>query len=232
MAKKQYFLIVDTETTIADHVYDFAAIVVDRRGEIVKECAVIVADYQKETLFYDKNAPGLWSMAGLEKRTKAYAKMLENGSRMLASVNAINRWLEKVNAQFSPELTAYNLAFDLSKCDNSGIDLGIFEKRFCLWQLASGHYAGTKRYRDFVLKNHLFNAPTTKGNMTFKTNAEVMASFIAGEMLPPEPHTALEDAKHYELPILRAICIRKQWRDRAKPYAWQDYQVRDWFAAK
>ena len=232
MAQKQYFLIIDTETTIEDHVYDFGAILTDRKGSIIKECAVIVKDFASETLFYDKNAANIWGLSGLKRRTENYQRMLESGSRMMASVNAINRWLEQVNAKYKPELTAYNLAFDLDKMRNSGIAAEIFEKRFCLWHLAAGHFAGTKKYRQFVMDNHLFNPPTELGNMSFKTNAEVMASFLNGAMLPDEPHTALEDAKFYELPILSAIVNRKNWREKAKPYSWRDYQVRDWFAAK
>lgn len=232
MGKKQYFLIIDTETTIENHVFDFGAILTDRKGSIIKECAVIVKDFSTETLFYDKQASDIWGLQGLKRRTENYQRMLDNGSRMLASVNAINRWLERVNAEYQPELTAYNLAFDLDKMQKSGIACEIFERRFCLWHMAAGHFAQSKAYRDFVLQNHLFNAPTKFGNMSFKTNAEVMASFINGAMLPEEPHTALEDAKFYELPILSAIVKRKGWREKSRPYNWQDYQVRDKFAAK
>jgi hypothetical protein len=231
MAKKQHFLIIDTETTINDHVADFGAVICDRKGLIIKELGVMVADFRSETLFHDKNANDIWGNAGLLKRTANYTTMLESGQRMLASVGAINRWLEKVNALYQPELTAYNLAFDLSKMQNSGIDVSIFDKRFCLWQAASGLYGNTKKYRQFILDNHLFNSPTQLGNMTYQTNAEVMASFINGEMLPPEPHTALEDAKFYELPILVDILKKAKWREKVKAYSWRDYQVKNAFTA-
>lgn len=232
MAQKQHFLIIDTETTIENHVFDFGAILTDRKGSIIKECAVIVREFSGETLFYDKSQNNIWGLQGLKRRTENYARMLDNGSRMLASVNAINRWLERVNAEYQPEMTAYNLAFDMDKMQKSGIACDIFERRFCLWHMASAHYAHSKPYRNFVMQNHLFNAPTKHGNMSYKTNAEVMASFLNGAMLPDEPHTALEDAKFYELPILRAIVNRKNWRERTKPYNWADYQARDWFQAK
>ena len=53
MAKKQYFLIVDTETTITDKVFDFGAIVCDRNGNIVQQCAVILRDNIGDELFYE-----------------------------------------------------------------------------------------------------------------------------------------------------------------------------------
>lgn len=233
MAKKQFFLIIDTESTINDHCADFGAMIVDKQGNIHKEIAILVGDfYQKEQLFFDKNAKEqIWQLAGLKRREDNYINMVNSGQRLIASVNAINRWLDKANMQYSPELTAYNLPFDLRICENSGIDLSMFEKRFCLWQLAIGHYGNTKKYKNFILQNHAFNSPTDKGNMTFKTNAEIMASFINGAMLPPEPHTALEDIKFYELPILQSIIKKRNWREKQMPYNWQSFQVKDHFVA-
>lgn len=233
MAKKQFFLIIDTESTINDHCADFGAMIVDKQGNIHKEIAILVGDfYQKEQLFFDKNAKEqIWQLAGLKRRGDNYINMVNSGQRLIASVNAINRWLDKANMQYSPELTAYNLPFDLRICENSGIDLSMFEKRFCLWQLAIGHYGNTKKYKNFILQNHAFNSPTDKGNMTFKTNAEIMASFINGAMLPPEPHTALEDIKFYELPILQSIIKKRNWREKQMPYNWQSFQVKDHFVA-
>ena len=231
MAKKQFFLIIDTESTINDHCADFGAMIVDKQGNIHKEIAILVGDfYQKEQLFFDKNAKEqIWQLAGLKRREDNYINMVNSGQRMIASVNAINRWLDKANMQYHPELTAYNLPFDLRICENSGIDLSMFEKRFCLWQLAIGHYGNTKKYKNFILQNHAFNSPTDKGNMTFKTNAEIMASFINGAMLPPEPHTALEDIKFYELPILQSIIKKRNWKEKQMPYNWQAFQVKDHF---
>ena len=233
MAKKQFFLIVDTETTIEDTVADFGAIVCDKQGAIFAECAVLVAgEYGTKKLFHDKNANDIWGYAGLKKRENNYKNMLENGSRMLVSIPAINRWLERAKGKFEPELTAYNLAFDLNKAKNTGIDLNIFENRFCLWHSSAAHFAESKAFRQFVLDNHLFNTPTKSQNMTYKTNAEVVAAFVQGGEFLEEPHTAYEDAKFFELPILKAIVKRKQWREKSKAYNWRDFQVKDHFRVK
>lgn len=157
---------------------------------------------------FDRNASGLWSKASVERRTGAYQAMLENGTRMLASVHAVNRWLEKAAAKYDPELTAYNLPFDASKCNNTGIDLNMFSRRFDLWAAAVGNICNTKAFKNFVLQNHRFNAPTEKGNMTFKTDAETVTGFLTGSM-SEEPHTSLEDVIGYELPTLVHILKRK-----------------------
>lgn len=232
MAKKQYFLIVDVETTQQGHVADFGAVLTDRKGRIIKTCAVLVAEfYGVEHLFCDPNgAAEIWTELGKTKREKLYSKMLADGRRMIASVAAVNRWLERVRGEYDPELTAYNLAFDLHKCDISGIDLSIFSNRFCLWHLAAYKYGKTKKYLEFILAHHLFNNPTEKHNMTYKTDAETMTKFITGNF-EPEPHTGLEDIIGYELPILTKIVNTKNWREKIRKYDWHNFQVNQHFTA-
>lgn len=232
MAKKQFFAILDTETTMENTVADFAIIIVDREGKIFNQCAVMVKDhYGKFELFHDKAANDIWGYAGLERRKANYVDMLNSGRRMLASVAAVNKWINQAIGKYNPELTAYNLAFDLDKCENTGIDLHGFSNRFCLWQVAAGNICQTKKYRQFVLENHLFNTPTVHGNMTFKTNAEAVCGYINGEF-KTEPHTALEDARDFELPILTNCIKKKNWRDNILPYNWRGFQVKDHFAVK
>jgi hypothetical protein len=232
MGKKQYFCIVDTETTMADTIADFAAIIVDREGTIYNSCAVLVeGHYGVHELFHDKHANDIWGYAGLEKRKTNYRKMLESGTRMVASVNAINKWLDKAIGKYNPELTAYNLAFDANKMDNTGILHNEFANRFCMWQASVGNICKTKKYREFVLQNHLFGNPTELQNMSYKTTAEAVCGFINGEF-KIEPHTALEDARDFELPILREILRKKGWREKITPYNWREFQVKDSFSAK
>lgn len=232
MAKKQFFAILDTETTIENTVADFAIVICDRQGKIYNQCAVMVANhYNNFELFHDKKANDIWGYAGLEKRKAKYVEMLATGSRMLASVNAINKWINQAIGKYDPILTAYNLAFDLDKCDNTKIDLSGFSDKFCLWQSAIGNVCNTKKYRNFVLENHAFNKPTEFGNMTFSTTAETVCGFIQGEF-KKEPHTALEDARDFELPILRETIKKRDWREKISPYNWRDFQVKNHFTAK
>lgn len=236
---KDYFLIVDTETTVTDKVADFAAIVVDRKGNIVTQCAVLVSgiftDQENHSLFYDNNSPELWGKATLPKRYAQYMEMIQNGSRMIASVPAINRWLERARETYNPTLTAYNLAFDMGKCANTQIDLSIFDNSFCLWSAAFTKWGNSKRFLQFVLNVHGFNAPTKLGNMSFKTNAEIMARFVLNQPeLPDEPHTALEDIIYYELPIFCALAKKMSKKDlqNSRAYNWRACQVKDFYRVK
>lgn len=232
MAKKQFFAICDTETTMENTVADFAIIIVDREGKIYNQCAVMVRDhYGKFELFHDRAANDIWGYGGLEKRKANYVNMLNSGQRMLASVNGINKWIQQAIGKYDPVLTAYNLAFDLDKCNNTGIDLTGFSDKFCLWQAAVGNICKTKKYKQFILENHAFKNPTKLGNMCFQTGAETVSGFVTGNMID-EPHTALEDARDFESPILQTILKKKGWREKLTPFNWREFQVKDHFSAK
>lgn len=232
MAKKQYTLIVDVETTITNKVVDFGAVVCDRHGNVVQQTAVMVRGvFGVDELFYNEDSAPIWQRASVQRRMDRYNAMLDSGTRGLVSAQGINRWLEKVGAKYDPELTAYNLSFDTGKCQNTDIDLNIFGRRYCLWAAAVGNICQTKKYRQFVAENHLFNKVTKNGNMTYRTDAEAVTGFLTGSMTE-EPHTSLEDIIGYELPTAAHIMRRREWRDNIKPYSWHDFQVRNNFVAK
>lgn len=232
MAKKQYFAILDSETTREDTVADLGIVICDRNGVIVNQMAVLVKDqFDTKELFYNPNDTGFWGKVAAENRKVMYTEMLNNGTRQLASVAAVNRWIAKAIGQYDPILTAYNLAFDRDKCAKTGIDLTGFKDSFCLWAAAVGNICNKKAFKQFALENHAFNNVTEHGNMTFQTNAEIVAGFLSGEYTK-EPHTAIEDAIYFELPILKNIVKKKGWKEKIKAYNWKEFQVKDHFVAK
>ena len=237
--KKDYYLIIDTETTINDKVADFGAVICDRKGNIADQCGVLVSGvFGIDPLFYipKEEASSLWSKQGKDRRFTKYNEMLENGTRMLASVNAINNWLAKVAGQYDPILTAYNLPFDMDKCNKTGIDLTIFKNSFCMWRVAFNKYAMTKSYKNFTMQIHAINPPTKLGNCSFQTNAEVMTKFITNNPeLVDEPHTALEDIVYYELLILKNMLKnmkKKELLNADLGFDWRKVQLKDHFTAK
>ena len=239
MAKKKFFLTIDTETTQTSMVADLGAVVTDLQGNIHQSIGVMVKEFYSDRaihpLFHTKDASPIWGASRLNERYAAYDAMIANGQRIIASVPAINRWLAKVAAKYNPTLTAYNLPFDQDKMTKSGIDHLLFEKRFCLWHAASSKWGHTKAFRQHVLDCVAFNPPTKFKNMSYITNAEVMARFVLGNPeLEDEPHTALEDIVDYELPILNALIKTTKAKDymNPTPYSWRDYQVKDWFTVK
>jgi hypothetical protein len=202
---KHFYLIVDTETTKRNTVADFGAVIVTKQGEIVERFGAMVAGhFGKMPLFSDSKADpdAFWSEQSAKRRAKNYDDMLECGERSISSPALINQWLVRVNAQYSPVLTAYNISFDLGKCRNTRIDLGIFAQSFCLMKAAKRKIGVLSDYHDFCQINGFLTAKMYAPQMT----ANVMTKFVLGnEELEEEPHTALEDAQFYEAPILTHI---------------------------
>lgn len=234
---KKFFLVVDTETAQSQRVADFGAVIVDKLGNVHASCGVMVREVyadENDELFHLADG-GVFATERLGQRHAAYAEMLADGRRMLASVPAINRWLAKAAVQYRPVLTAYNLPFDLDKCERTGIDLEPFLERFCLWAAACVWIhekpRRKRRYLAHVLDRHAFNAPTALGNMTFHRKADTVASFIAPD-LPPEPHTALEDARDYEGRVILPRIVRDlkatDYMTASAP-VWRDALVKDHF---
>lgn len=204
--RKQFFLIIETQATIDGTVTDFGAIVCDKQGRIYAECAVLIADeFLYKSLFYDEKATGFWSLEGRDSRQQLYKEMLGVGNRMLASAAGLNRWLERAFAKYKPDLTTFNLIYELDRLKKTGIDVSVFARRFSLRDAAEAHFAQSKKYKAFIENKSL-------GNPVQESELHTMASFASGEMLPPEPNTALEDTKLYALPILTAIVKLKNWQ--------------------
>ena len=236
--RKSFFLLIDTETSQDNLVADFGAVILDRSGAVFAHCGVLVrgvyTDRENHPLFHTTNEDGSpFAPSTVDARYAAYENMVESGSRMVATVNAINNWLGKAACRYQPILTAYNLSFDLGKCSNTGIDLTYFPRRFCLMQAAQTAFAKSKAYKRFVLEHHLFKPRSACGFMTYKTDAETMARFCSGQAdLDSEPHTALEDAMFYEVPILNRLTRTKSNRwllQEPRPVNWRDLQLRDNF---
>ena len=220
---RHFYLIVDTETTQKQTVADFGAVIVTKQGEIIEQFgAVVLGHFGKLPLFSDPalEDSAIWSEQSAKRREKDYYSMLENGQRSIASIALINIWLAGVNARYNPILTAYNISFDVGKCRNTGINLGIFGSRFCLMKAAKRKIGVLAEYHEFCNTNDFLTAKTRVPS----TTADTMAKFIAEKdaysgSLAQEPHTELEDARDYEAIILTHILrdtTRKQLLELGK----------------
>ena len=219
---RHYYLIVDTETTQRGTVADFGAVIVTKQGEIVEQFgAMVLGHFGKLPLFSDPNADpaAFWSEQSAYRRAKNYDDMLLSGERSISSPALINQWLAGIKARYNPTLTAYNLAFDLGKCRNTRINLGIFGSRFCLMKAAKRKIGVLACYQDFCKARGLLTAKLRKPQMTADSMAKYIADTEYQGSLADEPHTALEDARDYEAMILAYILrdtTRKQLMELGK----------------
>jgi len=217
---KHYYLIVDTETTQQNTVADFGAVIVDRAGKIHEQFGVLLhGHFGTIPLFSSSSLPAeeFFSTQMVHRRRKHYDDMLETGQRSLCSPQLVNLFLARLLGQYDPIVTAYNLSFDFGKCANTGIDLGIFSERFCLMRAAQRSICLLPEYDAFCRDN---NHLTPTGRLS--RSADTVAKFVARDhynSLADEPHTALEDARDYEAPILGDILktrTRKQLLELGK----------------
>ena len=219
---RHYYLIVDTETTQRGTVADFGAVIVTKQGEIVEQFGAMVhGHFGKLPLFSDPSADAdaFWSEQSAYRRAKNYDDMLESGERSISSPALINQWLAGIKARYNPTLTAYNLAFDLGKCRNTRINLGIFGSRFCLMKSAKRKIGVLASYQDFCKARGLLTAKLKRPSMTADAMAKYIADTEYSGSLADEPHTALEDARDYEAMILTYILrdtTRKQIMELGK----------------
>lgn len=190
--RKHHYIIVDVETTGDDRVADFGAAVVDRKGNIAASLGVLIDGIFGNVDFH-------WALGNPKHTLKKYQGMLRNGSRAIATPAFVNDWLRQMHMAYLPILTAYNIGFDWGKCRNTDIDLGIFSQRFDLMMAAKAIIVSTEKYAQACHENDWF----TKGGQ-LSSKADHVARFI-DSTLPPEPHTALEDAAIYENAILQYI---------------------------
>lgn len=192
---KHTYLIVDTETTYTkgqqDTVADFGAVIVDRENNVMAQIGALVLE--------EKNKDFHWALGNKKMIQQKYKNLVNAGKRTTQSVAEINEWLRETNAKYSPVLTAYNIGFDIGKCRNTGIYLDQFSQRFCLWAASKASICLTPEYAEWCAENMMF---TPSGRLS--TKADMVAQYL-DPTLPPEPHTALEDARDYEAVILNNI---------------------------
>ena len=193
--KKHYYLIVDTETTFtrgeADTVADFGAVIVDRQNRVIESLGVLVTEEADKNLHFALGNP--------KETKKKYQLLLNAGKRSYMTVAEINDWLEMVELKYSPVLTAYNIGFDMRKCRNTGIYLDQFDQRLCLCGASKATICLDQEYAEWCAENMAY---TATGRLS--TKADYVAQYL-DPTLPPEPHTALEDARDYESVILYRI---------------------------
>jgi len=197
-------LIADTETTKDDYVADFGAVVADlSTGEILDEIGTLVyGQFDEKELWFNPRAKSddFWSKQNTRARRKKYRQRIEHGQRSIAAPALINIWLAKNLGRYNPVASAYNISFDGPKCDKTGIQLGMFPRHVCLLKLARSYLVDYAPFLEHCKRHDAFT-PTGRPRMT----ADNVARFILGDSLDPEPHTALEDARDYELPIAQFL---------------------------
>lgn len=226
MKKKEYFLVLDTET--ANYVeqplpYDIGYAICDRQGNIYLTRSFVVAEIfldckdVMETAYYAEKIPLYW-------------KDIKNGKRILKSFYNIRKQviadMEEWNIK---KVGSYNMTFDIKALNN---DTRYITKSFlrwffpygteyfCIWNMACTSILNRPSYRKFATENNFLSE---KGNI--KTSAECAYRYLMKDKDFIEEHTGLEDVL-IEVAIM-AYCYRqhKKFDNSLNNNCWKKVQI-------
>ena len=223
--RKEYFLIVDTETcnSIDEPLpYDIGYCICDHNGNIFVERSFVVAE-----IFCDMQ--DVMKSAYYAEKIPMYWEDIKQGKKLLRTYKTIRKTvLADMKKYKVKKVGAYNASFDrralnnLSRYVTKSFNRYFFPfgtEFFCIWHMACQVIMARKTYIDFAVKNGLIS---DKGNIF--TNAECCYKFLKDNLDFSEEHTGLADVK-IETEIL-AECYRKHKKMEKKinPACWQIVQ--------
>lgn len=223
--KKEYFLIIDTETCNSLEeplVYDIGYCVCDRNGNVFEKKSFIVSE-----IFLDEQA--LMQSAYYNEKIPQYWQDIQARTREVRRIADIKKIVKEDMKKYNiKKVGAYNMAFDKKALNNTlrYCSKSFFRyffpygtEYFCIWHMACQVLMARKTYIDFAIKNGLISE---KGNIF--TSAECCYRYIKNNIDFIESHTGLEDVQ-IETEIL-AECYRKhkKMKNTINPSCWQIVQ--------
>ena len=222
MSRKQYFIVLDTETcnTIEQPLpYDIGWVVCDRYGKIYKERSFVIA----ETFLDMKD---VMQSAYYAEKIPQYWDDIKSGKRQILGMWKIRKQLLSDMREYKTnQVGAYNMAFDKRALNNLIRYVSKSWKRwffpfgteyFCIWNMASQVLMNRTSYVKFCLNNGYVSEADN-----ILTNAEKCYQYVTNKIDFKESHTGLEDVK-IEVAIM-AQCYRqhKKMDKKINPSCWR-----------
>ena len=208
MARKKYFLVIDTETCNSleqPFCYDIGYAVCDRAGNMVVKRSFVVAE-----MFLDNK--DLMKSCYFANKIPQYWEDIKNGKRELKSIFNIRKQIKSDMKEYKVQMVgAYNMAFDKRALNNTirycskSLVRWFFPfgtEYFCIWNMACQVIMNSVKYIKFALQNGFESA---SGNI--QTSAENCYRFLTDSVDFIESHTGLEDVE-IEVAIM-AECYKK-----------------------
>ena len=208
MARKKYYLVIDTETcnTLEQpFFYDIGYAICDRYGEMVVKRSFIVAE-----MFLDNK--NLMKSCYYANKIPQYWEDIKSGKRVIKSIFNIRKQIKADMKNYKvKEVGAYNMGFDkralnntIRYCSKSFIRwfFPFGTQYFCIWNMACQVIMNQVKYIKFAIQNGL---ESKAGNI--QTSAECCYKFLTDSIDFVESHTGLEDVE-IEV-VIMAECYRK-----------------------
>ena len=210
MAKKKFYLIVDTETAgnlQSPLPYDIGYKIVDRKGNVYAEKAFVVNE-----VFYGLEV--LMQSCYFADKIPSYHEQIRRGEKMAKSGFDIAREMYADIKEYGVTVVgAYNMAFDLRALNNlckfltQGTKENWFPKEIeefiCIWHMATQTICSKVSYIKTAIEQGWVSE---KGNI--QTSAEVVYRYITQQFNFVEEHKGLEDVE-IEVDILVKVFSMK-----------------------
>lgn len=223
MAKKKYYLIIDTE--IAGNLqsplpYDIGYKIIDRKGAVYAEKAFVVDEVfnglevlMKSCYFADK--------------IPSYRKQIRNGEKIVKSGFDIAREMYSDIKKYNVTVVgAYNMAFDLKALNNlcqfltKGKKKNWFPKEItdfiCIWHMATQTVCSKIDYIKTAIKQGWVSE---KGNV--QTSAEVVYRYITKNFDFVEEHKGLEDVQIEVQILLKVFSMKIKVKQNINTACWK-----------
>lgn len=210
MAKKKFYLIVDTETAgnlQSPLPYDIGYKIVDRKGNVYAEKAFVVNE-----VFYGLEV--LMQSCYFADKIPSYHEQIRKGEKIAKSGFDIAREMYADIKEYGVTVVgAYNMAFDLRALNNlckfltQGTKENWFPKEIeefiCIWHMATQTICSKVSYIKTAIEQGWVSE---KGNI--QTSAEVVYRYITQQFNFVEEHKGLEDVE-IEVDILVKVFSMK-----------------------
>lgn len=196
MSRKNYFIVVDTETanTIEQPLpYDIGWVVCDSKGNIYERRSYVVAEIflgmkdLMESAYYAEKIPTYWDN-------------IRSGKRIVKGMWDIRKvMMNDIKTYKIKNVGAYNMSFDKRALNNLVRYVSKSWKRwwfpfgvdyFCIWNMACNSILNRATYINFAEKNGLISASDN-----IITSAECAYRYITNSIEFIENHTGLEDVE-------------------------------------
>jgi DNA polymerase III epsilon subunit-like protein len=214
--RKKYYVVLDTETCPLDKeltnvdpynmwVYDLGFAVIDKKGNIYKECSFVIKD-----IFFDEKE--IMNSSYYASKIPNYYQDIQQGKRKVVNFYTARQELLKTLKEYNTNIViAHNARFDYGALTNTmrWLTKSKYRKFFPnyieIWdtlKMANSTICKQKTYKRFCEKNGYM----TKNNQVRKT-AEILYRYISCEYEFVESHTGLEDVKIEK--VIFTQCMRQ-----------------------
>ena len=224
MARKKYYIVLDTETC-GDYVFDIGYRVIDKRGNCYASGSYVVQEFMMNPAQIN-----MFTNRFTSRKIAGYYFDLwaNNGGFTVASFEQIRTIINAVIADYHAIVCAYNISFDLAHLTKTAQYFGcvsFFDDELIeildIWNVAMC-ILGTKKFIRFCMDNKFY---TAKGYI--QTSAEIMYRYIINDATFEEKHTAHEDCiiecailtkcfkqkKHFETKKVNPCVSNKAWKE-------------------